>query len=103
MCSCVIATSMIYGVTVIDHSTAIPYSDIGYSVSLSAKESEKDSMGSLSSTSLSQLDQIQNHCPLELSRKRKVYTFSPPQGKCPSLCQGDCNPNSVMPTKRTCE
>ena len=103
MCSCIIATCMIYGVTVINRSAAVAYSDTGYPVSLSAKESEKNSMGTSSSTTVSLLDQIQTPCLSELSCKQKVHTSPPPQEKHPSLWQGDCSPNSVSPTKRTCE
>ena len=87
----------------IDCSTAVAYFDTGYSVSLSAKKSEKNSIGTSSSTTVSLLDEIKTPCPSELSRKRKVYTSPPPQKKHPSLCQGDYNPNSAIPTKIACE
>ena len=102
MCSCIIAICKIYGITVIDHITAVAYSDIGYSVSLSAKESENNGMSTSSSATVSLLDQIQTPCLSELGHKQKVSTTPPPQEKHPSFCQGDSNPNSVIPRKRTC-
>ena len=92
MHNCHVAISQAFATVMLESSAAV--------AGLSSEESEARSS---TTAPISLLDRLWAPLPSELSRKRKIDTNPPPNGKRRSSARGDCDPKSVSPGQRVSE